>query len=203
MHLNNIKPNFKKVKRYASVCDFNVDEQTLPITYPHILAFTLHLKLMMHERFPLPVMGLVHIRNTITAHRTMLLSESLGFHVFIGESRVTNKGIEFDIHSKVSINNEIVWESMTTNLYMIKKTTQATISSANNSFKQHKTKSPLRYHQRWPLPKNLGRKYALVSGNANPIHLHSLSAKLFGFKVYHCTRHVVEGTHDRLTQPAH
>jgi len=181
LHLNNIKPNRKKVKQYAKVCEFNFEGQDLPITYPHVLAFNLHLKLMTHKRFPLPVMGLVHRRNVITAHRSILISESLDLHVFIGESRVTNKGLEFDIFSQVNINNEIVWESITTNLYIINKAANKTGKRAKSTL-QHDTQSPLRYHQQWSLPEYLGRKYARASGDANPIHLHSLFAKAFGFK---------------------
>jgi acyl dehydratase len=33
----------------------------------------------------------------------------------------------------------------------------------------------------WRLPGDLGRRYAAVSGDRNPIHLHSLTAKPFGF----------------------
>jgi acyl dehydratase len=33
----------------------------------------------------------------------------------------------------------------------------------------------------WRLPGDLGRRYAGVSGDRNPIHMHALSAKLFGF----------------------
>jgi len=182
LHLKNIKPDYKKVKLYAKVCGFKFEGQDLPITYPHVLAFNLHLKLMTHKRFPLPVMGLVHIRNTITAHRSILMNELLDLHVFIGESRVTNKGLEFDIHSKVSINKETAWESITTNLYIIKKVANKTIKTAKNTLRQYETQSSLRYHQQWSLPENLGRKYARASGDANPIHLHTLLAKAFGFK---------------------
>ena len=34
---------------------------------------------------------------------------------------------------------------------------------------------------RWRLPEGLGRAYAGVSGDVNPIHLHALSAKAMGF----------------------
>ena len=34
---------------------------------------------------------------------------------------------------------------------------------------------------RWQLPAQLGRDYAKASGDFNPIHLHALSAKAFGF----------------------
>src|SRR5918911_357128 len=33
----------------------------------------------------------------------------------------------------------------------------------------------------WRLPGDLGRRYGGVSGDLNPIHMHPLSARLFGF----------------------
>jgi acyl dehydratase len=33
----------------------------------------------------------------------------------------------------------------------------------------------------WKLPGDLGRRYGAVSGDMNPIHVHPLSARLFGF----------------------
>jgi acyl dehydratase len=33
----------------------------------------------------------------------------------------------------------------------------------------------------WKLPGDLGRRYAGVSGDYNPIHVHPLTARLFGF----------------------
>jgi len=33
----------------------------------------------------------------------------------------------------------------------------------------------------WSLPGDLGRRYGSVSGDLNPIHVHPLSARLFGF----------------------
>jgi acyl dehydratase len=41
----------------------------------------------------------------------------------------------------------------------------------------------------WELPADLGRRYARVSGDHNPIHLYALTAKLFGFP-----RQIAHGT---------
>ena len=182
VHLDHIKPDIQKVRQYAKVCGFNFDGLTLPLTFPHVLAFNLHLKLMTHRMFPLPIMGLIHVRNTITSYRSILANEFLDLHVCIGESRLTNKGFEFDIHTQVNINNSLVWESTTTNLFLIKKTAKEPNQTQKNTLNQHPNQSPFRYHQLWPLAENLGRRYAWVSGDANPIHLHKLSAKLLGFK---------------------
>ena len=42
--------------------------------------------------------------------------------------------------------------------------------------------------QTWELASNLGRRYASVSGDYNPIHLFPASARLLGFK-----RHIAHG----------
>jgi acyl dehydratase len=34
----------------------------------------------------------------------------------------------------------------------------------------------------WPVPKDIGRRYAAVSGDVNPIHLNPVVARLFGFR---------------------
>jgi len=40
---------------------------------------------------------------------------------------------------------------------------------------------PPRESARWRLPGDLGRRYAAVSGDRNPIHMHDVPAKLLGF----------------------
>ena len=43
------------------------------------------------------------------------------------------------------------------------------------------TAAKMAQHQSWSLPGDLGRRYARVSGDANPIHTSALGARLFGF----------------------
>lgn len=40
----------------------------------------------------------------------------------------------------------------------------------------------------WHLPTGLGRRYGAASGDRNPIHLHPVTARLFGFP-----RHIAHG----------
>ena len=51
-----------RLAAYDRVCGFGLSD-TLPPTYPHMLAFPMHLALMTDGRFPLAAMGLVHIAN--------------------------------------------------------------------------------------------------------------------------------------------
>ncbi len=64
------------VAAYAEVCGFPLSE-TLPMTYPHLLAFPLHLAIMTDRSFPFPAIGTVHLENAITQHRTISPDEKL------------------------------------------------------------------------------------------------------------------------------
>jgi acyl dehydratase len=45
-----------------------------------------------------------------------------------------------------------------------------------------KTSEAIELNTSWAMPHNLGRQYAALSGDYNPVHLWPWSAKLFGFK---------------------
>ncbi len=58
------------VSAYAEVCGFAPD-QHLPFTYPHMLAFGLHMGIMTDAAFPYPAIGTVHLANSITRHHQL------------------------------------------------------------------------------------------------------------------------------------
>ncbi len=68
------------VAAYAKVCGFALRDH-LPPTYPHVLAFPLHMALMTDGSFPFGAVGLVHIANTIVQHRPIGIGEELALRV--------------------------------------------------------------------------------------------------------------------------
>ena len=52
--------------KYAHVCGFTLRDE-LPPTYPHVLAFGLHMDLL--GKAPFSAVGVVHIANRIVQHR--------------------------------------------------------------------------------------------------------------------------------------
>lgn len=181
--LNNVSVDSVHLDDYRSVCGFS-DISKLPITYPHILAFPLHMLMLVSREFPFPLLGLVHIANSITQHRTILNNELLNLSCQIGTQRMTTKGIEFDIITSLYVRDELVWESLSTMLYRQRHIT----SKTNNA--SSKTKELTHYAQSvtWLASNDIGRKYAKVSKDRNPIHLFTALAKLFGFK-----KHIAHG----------
>ena len=69
-----------RLAAYNRVCGYRLSDE-LPPTYPHVLAFPLAMALMTRPDFPLPLVGIVHLANTITVYRPVLASEALGVAV--------------------------------------------------------------------------------------------------------------------------
>lgn len=160
--------------RYNAVCGFT-DPDHLPITYPHIQAAAVHIEMMTQKVFPLPVMGLVHVRNAITQHRQIGINETLEMQIVVDGHRDLHNGVEFDLVSQAHSGGELVWEETTTILSRMKR---------KGVKKPAKTNEPEIQYERetqWELPANLGRRYGVIAGDINPIHMGKYPAKLFGF----------------------
>jgi len=162
-----------RVAAYSEVCGFPLKE-TLPITYPHMLAFGLHMAIMTDGSFPFPAIGTVHLENAITQHRAISPEERLQVTARPDNLRAHPKGQVFDIAVDVHSAGELVWESTSTLLRMGHGDKSAPAS--DRTFEEVPA-GPVQ----WRLGGDLGRRYAAVSGDHNPIHLYGLTAKAFGF----------------------
>ena len=161
---------------YCGVCGFTLRDE-LPPTYPHILAFPLHMALVTDSSFPFPAMGLVHLENSITRHRAIGIGEKLDLHASVGALEPHPKGRTFPLITTARSGGELVWESRSVTLHRgggsgdAEERTPPAEAGARE----------LRVEASWSLPDDLGRRYASVSGDRNPIHLYGLTAKAFGF----------------------
>jgi hypothetical protein len=174
LHRKDIEIDGDHVAAYAGICGFE-PSQTLPFTYPHMLAFPLHMGIMTDASFPFPAIGTVHLANRITQHRPISPSEKLDVSVSAVNLRPHAKGRVFDMVTTVTSGGETVWDSASEYLRLGKGDPDAT--SERDAFDVVAGTGIV-----WSLPGNLGREYAAVSGDHNPIHLYPLSAKAFGFK---------------------
>jgi acyl dehydratase len=169
-----------RLAAYDRVCGFDLAD-TLPPTYPHMLAFPMHLALITDGRFPLAAMGLVHIANAITVHRPVRVSERLSLRVWATPLEPHPRGRQFTLRTEVRAGDELVWEEASTNLSRGTPMADgdATRPTASLELRSGET---LPATATWRLPGDLGRRYGSVSGDLNPIHVHALSARLFGFR---------------------
>ncbi len=161
------------VATYAEVCGFPA-RQHLPLTYPHLLAFPLHMGIMTDGSFPFPAIGTVHLANTITQHRLVAPTERLGVSATARNLRPHPKGKVFDLVTTVTTGGETVWDS--TSQYLRVGGGEKDIEAEHAPLDLVPAGPVV-----WRLPGDLGRRYAAVSGDHNPIHLYPLTAKAFGF----------------------
>lgn len=173
--MRNVSIDRQHLAAYNRVCGF-VQKETLPVTYPFVLAFPLHMDIITDSAFPFPAMGLVHIQNTITQHRPVSASENLTITVAPANLRPHDKGQQFDIVTTLTAGNDVVWESVST---MLRRGggSAAEKASASKPAASAESKSIVQ----WAVPADTGRRYGAASGDRNPIHLYAFTAKLFGF----------------------
>lgn len=171
---NGVVTDLKHLEAYNEVCGFPRGDH-LPATYPHMAAFGLHMALMTDTAFPFAPMGLVHLRNTITQHRPLGVSEAFDVSVRAADLRPHPKGSLVDLITEVTAGGELVWDEVTT------------LFSRHKGGSPETSPAPLAGVDapsgvvHWKLGGDLGRRYGSVSGDRNPIHLYPLTAKAFGF----------------------
>ncbi len=171
--LKGLKPDSKLLKEYIRICGFE-SKAHLPATFPHVMAFPLQMKLMTDSKFPLSLLGLIHIKNTITQYRPLNTNELLDMECFLSTGRYSSIGTQFDIITKAYVGGIKVWEEVATILHRTGK-------KISKGKKTHSELPNYPNNEVWALPPKLGRQYAKVSNDFNLIHLYDWSAKLFGF----------------------
>jgi acyl dehydratase len=162
---------------YDEVCGFGLRDE-IPATYPHILAFPLHMALMTDGAFPFAPMGLVHVANRISQHRPIRSTETLDLRVRAEALRAHPKGRQFDIVSEASVDGELVWRDVST---MLRRGGGDAGGDGEGARQPREDRPVPQGATRWRLAGDLGRRYAAVSGDRNPIHLYRATAKAFGF----------------------
>jgi len=176
--LDNVRADAKLLAAYNKVCGFK-DSEFLPITYPQVMAFSLPMVLMADDKFPLPMLGIVHVRNSIRQTRPLRADESYSVIARITESRCVRAGLEFDIVTDFSQGDETLYTSVMTAIYRISE------GKSGGAKAKPKSETPIQQlteYRSFDVPADMGRRYAAAGKDYNPIHLTALSAKMFGFK---------------------
>lgn len=161
--------------RYNEICGYEPAD-ILPPLYPHFAAFSLHLSLMTDVEFPFVPMGVVHLRNQLVQRRPIGLDEKFDLAVHAHDLRPHPKGRLIDITTVAAVGGEEVWQE-----------TMTIFSRGKAGAGPETTTPPLEGVEapvgpvQWKLNGDLGRRFAAVSGDRNPIHLYPITAKAFGF----------------------
>jgi acyl dehydratase len=164
----------KRLDAYRKVCGF-ADNGLLPPTYPHVLAFALQMQLLTAKAFPFPLLGLIHLSNRIRVLRPMGGVNRVRVSVQVQNLQPHAKGATFDVVTTLDDQLGPLWEAESQMLCRGVKLDGEPVEEVLDST------LPLTEVTHWKAPSDIGRQYAKVSGDYNPIHLSAASAKLFGF----------------------
>ena len=185
----------ERVAAYSRVCGFGVRSE-IPATYPHVLVFPLHLSLMAERSFPFPALGLVHIANAIDLCAPIPVGDTLDLTVWAADLRPHDRGRQFDLHAEANLDDSLVWREVSTYLRR-----ESSDSSRRRSERANEDRGAgLTVSADWSVPGDIGRRYADVSGDRNPIHLHPLLARPIRIPERDRPRDVDEGAMPRLVR---
>ncbi|WBO64553.1 MaoC family dehydratase [Streptomyces camelliae] len=172
--LPGIRIDLAHVAAYERICGFPTGETGLPVTYPHVLGFPPAMRLMSARAFPLPLLGLVHTSIDIVRHAAVPATGEYRLAVHVEGLAPHRRGTEATVVTELAAGGDVVWESRST--YLARHHTERPAER-----RERQGSPPLPVVAEWRLAGDIGRRYGAASGDRNPIHLHPLTARLFGF----------------------
>lgn len=159
----------------------------LPPLALQIAAAPLHLAILADAAFPFRAWGLVHVVQRVQQWESIRPVQTLSMTAWTADARPARRGTEFELVTEVRADSRLVWRGVTTALARGQGRADAPLSRSETV-----ADSALELTSRIALvqvPEDLGRRYAAIAGDLNPIHQHALLARPFGFE-----RAIVHGT---------
>ncbi|WP_053142684.1 MaoC/PaaZ C-terminal domain-containing protein [Streptomyces ambofaciens] len=180
--LPGLRVDLARLAAYERACGFATGADALPVTYPHVLGFPAVMRLMSDRRFPLPLLGLVHTSIDITRRAVLPTTAAYELTAYVEGLAPHRRGTEAAVVTRLRSGTDLVWESRST--YLARHRTSGhthTAPSEGSAAPPEELAGPLPARAEWRLAGDVGRRYGAASGDRNPIHLHPLTARLFGF----------------------
>jgi acyl dehydratase len=175
-----VRVDRSRLSAYTELCGLPESDE-MPILYPQVMGTPLYLELMTRPGFPIPLLGIVHVRNEVQQQRPLLADETLDFDVRLGPAREVKAGLEFDLIMECGpTDSEPVWRAVITVIHRMR--TAGSGKSGHRAPPPAPVPAAVAEYLELDAPGDTGRRYAKVSQDYNPIHLTGPSARLFGFK---------------------
>lgn len=169
------------LQRYREVCSVPADATELPPAYLHLVAMPMHMQLFICRNFPVKVLGLIHLRNTIRVLQPVEQRAPLRLTVHFDTMRLTDYGQEYDFVTRYEQNGTLVWEEVST-MFARGNTAPKEGGGRRPSIERANPPENGVSTETLDVKDNTGWRYARVSGDFNPIHLTVRTAQMFGFK---------------------
>ena len=174
------RPEPAHLKRFLALCPGWDVSAYLPPSYPQVVAVDLHLRLLGEQAFPWHPMGLVHLSNSIQLFAPLPIDREYRLSARLRSAGEHRKGVLVSIETLLHDGDELLWQSEAIALKVI--------SDHGGSSESSPDSKPFPAVRSIALPEDLGRRYARVAGDLNPIHQRAWMARPFGFR-----QHILHG----------
>jgi hypothetical protein len=164
--------------RYSRACGFD-SRVSLPVTYPHVLAMPLHLRIFSMPEFPLRPMGLIHLTNSIDCSGELRAGQPLDIDVSAQNFRRTDPGLAFDMITEIRGKGVMLWRESCCFLARWPESLERPAGRPQRPPKAPKDAAVL---AELPVSLRTAWDYARVSSDYNPIHLNDRAARYFGLR---------------------
>lgn len=164
------------LKKYNRYCGFNSATE-IPLCYPFVATQTVQLRMLTDPRMPITPLGMIHVGVSFEQQQPLALDKTYRFELAVSDQSLGERGLEFELKgSFFDGDNEVA-----------SYRSQCFIKMEGPKANGRPTREK-RVNREWQqlsdltLDESQARGYAVLSGDYNPIHLHSLLSKPFGFK---------------------
>jgi acyl dehydratase len=172
------QPRRDAARNYSRVCGFDSGSE-VPMTYPHVLAMPLHLRIFSMPEFPLRPMGLIHLTNTIESAGELRPGTPLDLDVSAQNYRRTDAGLAFDMVTEIVSDGAAKWRET---CCFLSRWPEPAARPAGRPPRPPKAPKDAAVLAELPVSLRTAWDYARVSSDYNPIHLSDRAARFFGLR---------------------
>jgi hypothetical protein len=175
------KPALAVLQRVAGRDDAATADRLLLLA-PHVTGFRLTLAMLMHRDWPLPIWQALQLRNRLSRSGDIKVAYPSDLIVQATGWRVSDKGIELDVHAQLIQGEDCPWESVTTFYYRGGFTGPRRHGADDGAPSASPPVDPaLAPVAHWTAEGGHRLRWAMLTGDYNPLHLLDAYARRTGF----------------------
>jgi len=178
VHVERVTLEADEIARYAQVCGFD-PAAGVPVTYPHVLAAPLHLKIFATEAFPLRPMGLIHVANRIELLGKLEAGARVSVDAAVRAYQASDAGMTFDIESQLTSRGKPLWRETSS---FLSRRSERSERPAARPVRPPRAPKDAQLLDKVEVSLRTAWDYARVSFDFNPIHLSDPTARMFGLR---------------------
>jgi acyl dehydratase len=176
--VSRVKLSARSIARYAAMCGFD-PARGVPVTFPHVLAMPLHLKIFAQREFPLRPMGLIHLTNWIETPGRLEPGMDVAIEVVARNYQRTDAGITFDMATEICAGGQALWRE---NCGFLSRWTEPVERSGARPPRPPRAPKDSAGLAELDVTRGTAWAYARASADYNPIHLSNRAARFFGLR---------------------